>query len=202
VTAASSTHARPDRPAWRTVDVVVAATIAVASGVVFWAWGLLWNATGPAFVAFPPAQAFMYGVWLLPGVLAMLVVRKPGAAVFGALVAAAVSWLLGSWWGLSVVWYGLLQGLAPEAVFAATRYRRFGLPTAVLAGAAAGLVPAVLDKIFFYPEWSSAWTLTYGAVVVASSAAIAGAGGWALTRALAGTGVLDAFPSGSERTRV
>jgi energy-coupling factor transport system substrate-specific component len=197
-----TTTTPPRTTTWRTVDVVVAATIAVASGVLFWAWGLVWNATDPAFTAFPPAQAVMYGVWLLPGVLVMLVVRKPGAAVFGALVAAAVSWLLGSWWGLSVVWYGLLQGLAPEAVFAATRYRRFGLPTAVVAGAAAGLVPAVLDKIFFYPDWSLTWTLVYGGVVVVSSAAIAGAGAWGLTRALSGTGVLDAFPSGAERTRV
>ena len=28
---------------WRTVDIVVAAIIAVAFGVVFWAWNLLWN---------------------------------------------------------------------------------------------------------------------------------------------------------------
>jgi energy-coupling factor transport system substrate-specific component len=202
VTAASSTHARPDRPAWRTVDVVVAATIAVASGVVFWAWGLLWNATGPAFVAFPPAQAFMYGVWLLPGVLAMLVVRKPGAAVFGALVAAAVSWLLGSWWGLSVVWYGLLQGLAPELVFLATRYRRFGLPVALVAAAAAGLTAASLDWFYYYRDWSTGWIVTYYAVLTASSVVIAGLGSWALTRSLAGTGALDAFPSGRERRPV
>lgn len=187
---------------WRTVDIVIASVIAVASGVAFWAWGLLWTATGPLFTAFPPAQAFMYGVWLLPGVLGMLVVRKPGAAVYTALLAAAVSWLLGSWWGLSVVWYGLLQGLAPEAVFALTRYRHFGIRTAVLAGAAAGLVPATLDKVFFYSDWSLGWTLLYGGLIVASSAAIAGAGAWWLTRALAATGVLDSFASGRDRTEV
>ena len=51
---------------WRTVDIVVTAVLGVAFGVVFWAWGLLWNSTGPAFAAFPPGQAFMYGVWLIP----------------------------------------------------------------------------------------------------------------------------------------
>ena len=64
---------------WRTVDIVVTAVLGVAFGVVFWAWGLLWAATGAAFTAFPPAQAVMYGVWLLPAVLAPLIVRKPGA---------------------------------------------------------------------------------------------------------------------------
>ena len=117
---------------WRTLDIVTVAVLAVVSGVVFWAWNLLWNATGPVFAAFPPAQALMYGVWLVPGVLGMLMVRLPGAAVATAFLAAAVSWLLGAWWGLSVLWYGVLQGLAPELVFAAGRYRRFGRRVASL----------------------------------------------------------------------
>jgi len=62
---------RPDTATstWRTVDVVVAAVIAVAFGVVFWAWNLLYAATGSAFTFLPPLQGLMYGVWLLPGVL-------------------------------------------------------------------------------------------------------------------------------------
>ena len=67
---------------WRVVDVVVASALAVAFGVVFWAWGLLWNSVQPAFTGFPPLQGFMYGVWLMPGVLGALVIRKPGAALF------------------------------------------------------------------------------------------------------------------------
>ena len=39
-------------------------------------------------------------------------------------------------------------------------------------------------------------------IAVVSSAVIAGAGGWALTRALADTGVLDRFPAGRERAAV
>ena len=79
---------------WRTVDIVITAVLGVAFGVVFWAWNLLWAATGAAFAAFPPAQAFMYGVWLLPAVLAPLIVRKPGAALFAELMAAVISALL------------------------------------------------------------------------------------------------------------
>src|SRR3954451_8995351 len=83
---------------WRTVDIVVTAVLGVAFGVVFWAWNLLWAAVGTAFTAFPPGQAFMYGVWLLPAVLAPLVVRKAGAGLFAELIAAVVSALLGSSW--------------------------------------------------------------------------------------------------------
>src|SRR3954469_6208811 len=111
---------------WRTVDIVVTAVLGVAFGVVFWAWTLLWAATGAAFTAFPPAQAFMYGVWLLPDVVAPLIVRKPGAAIFAETIAAIVSALLGAQWGVQVVIYGLIQGLAAELGFALFRYRRFG----------------------------------------------------------------------------
>jgi energy-coupling factor transport system substrate-specific component len=44
---------------WRTVDIVVTAVLGVAFGVVFWAWNLLWAATGAGFTAFPPAQAVL-----------------------------------------------------------------------------------------------------------------------------------------------
>lgn len=184
---------------WRTLDIVTVAVLAVVSGVVFWAWNLIWTGSAALFAAFPPAQALMYGVWLVPGVLGMLVVRRPGAALATAFLAAAVSWLLGAWWGLSVLWYGVLQGLAPELVFAAGRYRRFGRGASVAAGAAAGAVPGVLDLVFWYPEWSSGWKAVWFGACVASAALIAGLGSHALAGQLARTGVLDAFPLGRER---
>ena len=187
---------------WRTVDIVTVAVLAVVSGVVFWAWNLLWTSTGPLFTFFPPAQALLYGVWLVPGVLGMLVVRRPGSALATAFLAAAVSWLLGAWWGLSVLWYGVLQGLAPEAVFAAGRYRRFGRGTSIAAGAAAGAVPGLLDPLFWYPDWTAGWKLAYLGVCILSAAVIAGLGSWLLAGRLARTGVLDAFPLGRERAGV
>jgi energy-coupling factor transport system permease protein len=187
---------------WRTVDLVVAAVLGIAFGVVFWAWNMLWAVLDPAFKAFPPGQAFMYGVWLVPGVLAMLVVRKPGAAVFAMVLAATVSALLGSQWGTQVIWYGVLEGLAPELVFLAFRYRRFDLPVALTAAAAAGLMALGLDWFFYYRDWSVGWIVAYGLILVASSVVIAGLGSWWLVRRLARTGVLDAFASGRERERV
>src|SRR3954470_24026178 len=128
----SSVSDRPGGARWRTVDIVVTAVLGVAFGVVFWAWNLLWAATGTAFTAFPPAQAVMYGVWLLPAVVAPLIVRKPGAAIFAETVAAIVSALLGAQWGAQVVLYGLIEGLAGELGYAAFRYRRFGWVQAVV----------------------------------------------------------------------
>ena len=88
---------------WRTVDIVVASSVAAAFGVIFWAWGQLWNTAQPAFTGFPPAQGFMYGVWLLPGVLGALIIRKPGAAIYTELVASIISAFLGTAWGLQAI---------------------------------------------------------------------------------------------------
>jgi energy-coupling factor transport system permease protein len=188
---------------WRTVDIVVASVLAVAFGVVFWAWNLLWQ--GPfstAFAAFKPAAAVIYGVWLIPAVLGPLVIRRPGAGVYTETVAAVVSTLLGSPWGLITILYGLFQGLAGEFAFAATGYRNWRLPTAVVGGALAGGAAALLDLVTAYATWSAGWKLTYTAILLVSAAVIAGAGSWALTRSLAQTGVLDRLPSGRDRALV
>lgn len=193
-------RADPQASSWRTVDIVVTAVIGVAFGVVFWAWNLLWSATGPAFAAFPPAQAFMYGIWLLPAVLAPMIVRKPGAAVFAETLAAVVSTLFGSPFGVATILYGLAQGAAAEFGFAAFRYRRFTWSTALLAGLFAGAMAGLLDLVLYYPTWAGTWQLTYVSLVAASTLVIAGVGAVLLSRALAATGALSQFASGRTRS--
>jgi energy-coupling factor transport system permease protein len=196
------TVSQPAASGWRNVDVIVCAVIGVAFGVVFWAWNVLWATLGPAFAAFPPLQAFMYGTWLLPAVLAPLIIRKPGAAIFAETVAATVSALLGAQWGLLTIVYGLMQGGAAELVFAFTLYRAWRLPVALLAAAAAGAAAWLLDISIFYPEWAVEWQLVYAALLIPSAVVIAGVGSWLLLRALAETGVLAPFPSGRSRRAI
>ena len=118
---------------WRTVDIVVAAALAVAFGVVFWAWNSVWEATKPIFVAVTPAQYIISGVWLIPAVLGGLIIRKPGASLFTELVAATVSAILGSQWGLDTLLSGAIQGAAAEFVFGAMLYGRWSLGVAIAA---------------------------------------------------------------------
>jgi energy-coupling factor transport system substrate-specific component len=186
---------------WRTVDIVVASVLAVAFGVIFWAWNLLWN--GPAEAIPLPGRAVIYGVWLVPAVVGGLVIRKPGAALYTEGLAALVSVALGTSWGWTLVIQGPIEGLAAELAFALFAYRSFGLPVAALAGALAGLAAGVYDALVWYPgfAWGS-FRLPFIAITAASATLVAGVGGWALTRALAQTGVLDRFPSGRERAAV
>lgn len=187
---------------WRTVDIVVAAVIAVAFGVIFYGWDQLWNGLDNTFVTFPPLRAVVYGVWFLPAVLGPAVIRKPGAGVFTEVVAATISALLGAQWGLTTILYGLVQGVAGEAPYAATGYRTNRLPVALLGGMLSGAVAGYLDLALYYPTWKLSWKIGQVGVAAASGLLIAGLGGWLLTRALARTGVLDRFPSGRERALV
>ena len=198
----STTAPARSSPTWRTVDIVVASVVAVAFGVVFWAWNTFaYPGVSALFTSVPQLGSLYGGVWLIPGVVGGLLIRKPGAAVYTELVAAIVSALLGSQWGLSVVWYGLLEGLGPELVFLATGYRRFGIGVAAAAGAAAGLALGLLDTLYYYPTWSTGWKLTYVAVAVPTAAVVAGVLGWLLVRALARTGALAPFPAGRDQPR-
>ncbi|MEU3016365.1 MULTISPECIES: ECF transporter S component [unclassified Nocardiopsis] len=180
---------------WRTVDIVVASVIGVAVGVVFWLWNIVWSVTTPLFVAFPPGQAVVYGMWMISGVLGGLIIRKPGAALLTSIAAASVSAVLGTQWGVMVILDGTLQGLLPELVFLAFAYRRWNTGVAVLAAAVAGISPAVRDNIAYNVTWPIEYQITYGVIVVLSSAVIAGVGARLLTTALARAGALAPFPS-------
>jgi energy-coupling factor transport system substrate-specific component len=180
---------------WRTRDIVVAAVIGVAFGVVFWAWNLVYAGVEPVFAFAPPARDIMYGVWLMPAVLAPLIIRKPGAALFAEMVAASVSALLGTVWSVDVLLSGFIQGAAAELVFAFTLYRSYGIVTLILAAGASALGAWVHDWVLYYPTIEPAIQFFRLAVMVLSAAVIAAGGSVLLVRSLRRTGVLDGFPA-------
>lgn len=189
---------------WRVVDIVVAAVLGVATGLIFLAWNLIGSAWYTAMDALTPGfGGLAAGIWLLGGVLGGLIIRKPGAALFVEALAATVSALLGSQWGITTLYSGLAQGLGAELVFAAFAYRRFSLPVSMLAGAGAGLGAWVLE-LFLTPnlDKSIEFNLIYLVCLLISGAVLAGLVGWLLTRALAATGALDRLASGRSAQRV
>lgn len=185
------------RYTWRIVDIVVASVIAVASGVIFWAWNTTHHLLDFLFLAFPPSSALLAGMWLFPAVLGALIIRKPGAALFCEMVAAVVSSLLGSEYGWTVWVSGLVQGLGAELVVALFLYRHWSLPVSLLAGLLTGVFGGVNDAFVFawFPEYTAAMKLAYVACMAVSGLVIAGLGSWALTRALSRTGALSALAS-------
>jgi energy-coupling factor transport system substrate-specific component len=185
---------------WRGVDLVTAAMLAVAFGVMFWGFDtFIYPVLITATAGFQPAGELMLGVWLTPAVVGALVIRRPGAALFTELVAANVELFLGNKWGVAVLLSGVLQGLGVELALALFRYRRFGVVVAVLGGALSAVFEIVFYEWYSYvADYSMAWKAIYLGLGVVSGAAIAGVGGWALVRGLARSGALNAFPPGQD----
>lgn len=183
---------------WRVVDIVVASVIAVASGIVFWAWGLAINVLGLAFEFLPGLGGLLGGGWLFAGVLGGLIIRKPGAALYTELVAAAVSALIGTQWGFTVLISGLVQGLGAEIVFALFLYRSGRPLVAMLAGAGAGLALAINDLLSYYAANDALFTTVYVVSSIVSGVVLAGLLSWFAVRGLAASGALDRFASGRE----
>mgnify|MGYP000851177029 FL=1 len=197
------TASSPNRSRWRVVDIVVAAVLGVAVGLLFW----FWNGVGYGWfevmdAATPGLGGFAVGIWLIGGVIGGLVIRKPGAALLVEVVAAAVSATIGNIWGPSTLLSGLVQGLGAELIFAVFLYRRFGIGVAALAGVGAG-VAAWIFEFFFGSSPNIAKTLEFNLIylgtIIVSGIALAGVVGWLLVRALAKTGALSRFAAGREQ---
>ena len=199
---------------WRVVDIVVAAVLGVACGLLFWVWnsiGYAWYTAAQAITpGFGGAQAITpgfggiaTGIWLIGGVLGALVIRKPGAAIFVEVVAACVSAVLGNQWGIETVYSGLAQGLGAELMFAIFVYRRFSLPVAVLGGIGAAVGGWALELVTSANyAMSVTFNVIYLSTMCVSGALLAGALGFVLVRGLAATGALDRFAVGRERQRL
>ncbi|MGP6173569.1 ECF transporter S component [Corynebacterium sp. A21] len=190
----------PTTSTWRVIDIIIAAVLGVACGLLFWVWNSVGYAWFTAFDALTPGLGGMAaGIWLIGGVIGGLVIRKPGAALFVELLAAVVSAALGNQWGIETAYSGLAQGLGAELVFAAFRYRRFTLPVAVLAGIGAGIGAYVLELFLSaYYAMSLTFNIIYLSCLLVSGAVLAGALGFYLVKSLAATGALDRFAVGRE----
>jgi energy-coupling factor transport system substrate-specific component len=192
---------------WSTRDIVVTAALAVATGISFIVFD--WIYLVGQSVLGNVAQAVMEGLWLLGALLVPYIVRRPGSALFGELVASLVEASFNPF-GVTVLIAGLIEGLGAEVVFLLTGYRRFTWVVMALAGA--------FDALVFFVLWWSwrggmialsgglvfkqapALVATYLVVEVLSGAA-AGCLAKIIGDALVPTGVLDGFPIAADRRR-
>ena len=185
---------------WNTRDIVVTATLAIAIGILWVGWTWIWNLSQgiPGIGLY--LDNFLNGFWMIGGVLVAYIIRKPGAAVAGEMIAAITEIPLTPWGALVPIILGLLQGAGAEAVFAATRYRSFSIITLC----AAGVVAHLFGMLYSF------WVSGYGAfhlnvilllvvVRIISGAVLAGIPAKLVGDALVPTGVLDGFAISRER---
>ncbi|SDN89604.1 energy-coupling factor transport system substrate-specific component [Cryobacterium flavum] len=197
----ASTAKKPRNFRWRVVDIVVASVIGVASGVIFWAWGLAWSPLSAILTFTPGLEGLLAGGWLFAGVLGGLIIRKPGAALYTEVIAAVVSMLIGTQWGFSTLIWGIVEGLGAEIVLALFLYANWRLGVALLAGAGAGVAVGLLDTTVSYAALDIGFKAVYFVSAVVSGTVLAGLLSWLAVRGLARTGALNRFAAGREGSR-
>lgn len=185
----TATHSR----AWSTRDIVVTAAVAVASGIAFilfdWFYSIV-QGIGGNFVGNALA-----GFWLIGGLLVPYIVRKPGSALFGELVASLVEASFNPW-GAIVIVSGLLEGVGAEVVFLATGYRNFSAKLMATAGAFSAALFFVTQPLWTqgYYKLEIPTIVAFFVLRVLSGAILSGLLAKAIGDALVPTGVLDGFP--------
>lgn len=173
---------------WKTRDLIITAALAVALGVLMWAWSVLYQ--GGEVVLTKVGANLLYGVYFLPGILIPYIVRKPGAALLGSFLAAAVE-MVATQWGLPAIVYGVLQGLGAEVVFAARGWKDYSFLTLVVAS----ILSMVFGFVFEYWQYSYSQLepliqVAYVVLRTISAVVLAAWLGKALAEALARTGAL------------
>ncbi|KFF31042.1 ABC-type cobalt transport system [Bifidobacterium bombi DSM 19703] len=188
---------------WRPVDIALGAALGVTCGVFFWGFNFAYAALSPLLRAILPGIAsLLHGFWYFSGPLALIIIRKPGAALYVNLVGSCTEMLFGNNYSFGFVFASaLIQALFSELPFLLSRYRRFNLFLCVTSGGLTALEYG-LYALFF--QFQGVALLSPRGIIhmiceIISGICIAGIMSWYLYTALAKTGALDRFASGRER---
>ena len=196
---------KPENRRWRwtAADIAVGAALGVACGLVFWGFNFAYAWLSPLIGGILPGLAsVLHPLWYFSGTLAVIILRKPGAAIYVNLVGSAAEMLLGNQFSVGFVFASAaLQGLFAEIPFMVTRYRVYNLPISVVSGALVALEYGVYLMLFRYQgvAFLSARGIVHMVSELVGGVLIAGVMSWYLYRATAATGALDRFASGRAR---
>ena len=172
---------------------VTVAVMAAAMGVAYWAWTLVYDFLKEPLLKPLGIKRALDGFWLMAPVFFGYMVRKPGMALFGSLVAAGVEGII-TQWGMSALIYGLVQGLGAELVFALFLYRKWNWPVLILAASMSAFFSFAYD---YASQEQANLSVTFNAIqllvfIVSSWVFAAGLSRYLGNRLLK-TGLLDGF---------
>jgi energy-coupling factor transport system substrate-specific component len=177
---------------WKTKEIVIVAMLAAVIGVIYTlmdaAYMPLSAILGPVFME------LTFGVYLLSAALPMYIVRKPGFALFGALVTAGANLLLGSPYGIQLVLAGVLQAGGTEIGYLIGGKHKGSYINIAATGILGSLFVFVRDYIVFGYS-AIGWNVLIPQLIVRvlSAVIIGGLLVKGLTTALKATGLLKDF---------
>lgn len=177
---------------WKVKDFVVGAMIAVVIGLLLMVWSNIYMPLSP--ILGPVGIEILYGPYFIPGLLCLYIIRKPGAALYGGIVAGIAELLAGSPFGINIIVAGIVQGGATDVVFAAFKYKKFSWINMAIAGAVTAIAIYVRDFfVFGYTTLGLSTNLAMLVIRIISGALLGGIISKIIGEALAKTGVLKNF---------
>lgn len=169
-------------------DILITVVIALVFSVIYSLWDGVYTILQPFGLHL---NELIYGMWFIAAIVAYLIIRKPGVALIAEFAAASGETIVLLQFDVSLIMYGLIQGLACELIFLFFKYKSTSLMAAVLAGIAAALSTLPLDWYYGYLGHLEIWNLTLMfSFRIISGALVAGLLGHLLYKALKETGVL------------
>ena len=177
---------------WETRDLLVVAALGIVPGLallpVVYAGFMIRAALGPL------GTVLNSGLFYLPGLMALYVVRKPGASVLNGIFVGLV-WIPLTPFGLAVTVPTIVARIGSEIPFLLTKYRRYDRTMMLVGGASGGLL--ALGAIYIPSSFQTLAIPIQAALVVGhgiSGALLSGLLAKLLADKLAETGALSAYP--------
>lgn len=184
---------------WRVADIALGSALAAVFGVILCGYGLVFIPLIRTLNAavLPGFASITHGVWYLSGTLAVLLIRKPGAAVYVNVVGALVQVLLGSPFSFnSTIIAALLQGVFAEIPFLLFRLRKFNLTLSIASGVLVAFEYGVYLALTKYQAKAPSYITIHMITELVSGFLLSGVLVWFVYLALRATGALDNFASG------
>ncbi len=173
-------------------EIVFICIIATALGIAWWGYSFIYNILAPLLKPFA-LNGLLEGFWQLAGIFFALIIRKPGSALIGSIIAATIEGII-SQWGLSAIVSGICQGLPVELLFLLIGYKNFNYLICAIAGGLSAIGGYLVTYFWYgYNQFSLIFNLIHLSTNVISAIFLAGILARILALKLAQTGVLNQF---------
>ncbi|MBY0379062.1 MAG: ECF transporter S component, partial [Burkholderiales bacterium] len=85
--------------------------ISVVIGIFWWGYTFIFDILSP-FLRGVALEGILTGFWYMGGVFFAYIIRKPGSAVLGVLIACVIEGAISHWGLASTLLYGVVEGIS------------------------------------------------------------------------------------------
>lgn len=173
-------------------EIVFIAILSAAMGVLWWGYTFFYDLVEPFLKPFA-MENLLSGVWFMGAIFFPYIIRKPGSAFLGEVIAALVQGFIARW-GISSLVYGVVQGLPVEIFFLILAYKKWSLPYLCIGGIISALSSYILSFFWYqYFKLNLSFNLIQIGCFIVTGIILAGILSKYLADGLKKTGALNQF---------